>query len=109
MLLSIPRDSGLAPPVILIAALVLDALLVELGPVFRILPHPVALVGGLTGWLDRRLNRERRSTGTRLARGIAVTVLMAAPAGVRSDEHTSEPQTILRRSSALLRSNKNKT
>ena len=54
-----PETAGLAPPAILFLALMLDALVGEFGPLFRILPHPVALMGGLIGWFDRRLNREQ--------------------------------------------------
>lgn len=81
MLLAGFLDGGLAPPMILIAAFLLDALVGEFGPLFRVVPHPVVLIGRLTGWLDRRLNRERRSLRTRLARGVFVAVFMVALAG----------------------------
>jgi adenosylcobinamide-phosphate synthase len=76
-----PDSVLLAPPVILLAALLLDAIFGEFGPLFRVLPHPVALIGGLTGWFDRRLNRENRSVGARLVRGAVVALLIAALAG----------------------------
>ena len=69
---------GIASPVILFMALLLDAVFGEFGPLFRLLPHPVAMIGGLTGWFDRRLNRERRSEGARLMRGFVVTLFMVA-------------------------------
>jgi adenosylcobinamide-phosphate synthase len=71
-----PESAGFAPPVILFLALLLDAMFGEFGPLFRMLPHPVALIGGLVGWFDRRLNRETRPARTRLMRGIVVTFLM---------------------------------
>ncbi len=78
------ESAGLAPPVILFLALVVDAVVGEFGPLFRMLPHPVAWIGSLTGWFDRRLNRERRSENARFVRGLVVVVLMvglAAAAG----------------------------
>jgi adenosylcobinamide-phosphate synthase len=77
-----PESVLLSPLVILLAALLIDAVFGEFGPLFRVLPHPVALVGGLTGWCDRRLNRERRGPRTRFVRGLVVTVFIVALAGV---------------------------
>lgn len=77
-------SAGISPPVILFLALALDAVFGEFGPVFRILPHPVAIIGSLTGWFDRRLNRERRSEAARFVRGLVISLLMvvlAAGAG----------------------------
>ncbi len=71
-----PEIAGLSIAAILFAALVIDAVFGEFGPLFRVIPHPVALIGGLVGWLDRRLNRERRSAAARRARGAFVVVLM---------------------------------
>ena len=65
-------------PVILFLALLLDAVVGEFGPLFRVLPHPVAMIGGLTGWFDRRLNRARRGERVRAFRGMMVTLLMIA-------------------------------
>ncbi|MDA0787441.1 MAG: cobalamin biosynthesis protein, partial [Proteobacteria bacterium] len=64
-----PEIAGLSIAAILFAALVMDAVFGEFGPLFRVIPHPVALIGGLVGWLDRRLNREQRSAAARRARG----------------------------------------
>ncbi|RZV98490.1 MAG: hypothetical protein EX266_17390, partial [Rhodobacteraceae bacterium] len=57
--------SGLLPPLVLLAALLIDAIVGEFGPLFRVLPHPVAMIGAVTDWLDRRLNRERRAAAAR--------------------------------------------
>tara|TARA_R110002110_G_scaffold415612_6_gene652131 strand:+ start:159439 stop:160434 length:996 start_codon:yes stop_codon:yes gene_type:complete len=73
-----PETAGLSPAAILFAALVIDAIFGEFGPLFRVIPHPVAIIGGLVGWLDRRLNRERRSDAARRMRGAVVVVLMVA-------------------------------
>ncbi|MBO6783090.1 MAG: cobalamin biosynthesis protein [Alphaproteobacteria bacterium] len=72
------ESAGLAPPVILFLALLLDALVGEFGPLFRVIPHPVAWIGALVGWLDRRLNRARRSDRARAVRGFLVLVFMIA-------------------------------
>ena len=70
--------SGLLPPLVLLAALLIDAIVGELGPLFRVLPHPVAMIGAVTGWLDRRLNRDRRGASTRAFRGAIVALGLAA-------------------------------
>lgn len=70
--------SGLLPPIVLLAALLIDAIVGEFGPLFRVLPHPVALIGAVTGWLERRLNRARRAASTRAVRGALVAVGLAA-------------------------------
>lgn len=66
-------------PLILLMALALDAVLGD--P--RWLPHPVRFLGALTGALDRRLNRPRRSALDRMMRGlIAVIVVVGLAAFV---------------------------
>ncbi len=67
---------------VLLAALVLDALFGEMGKLFRLIPHPVAALGRLIGALERRLNRAERSASARFWRGFftafAVVGLAAA-------------------------------
>jgi adenosylcobinamide-phosphate synthase len=58
---------------LLFMAIALDAALGEMGPLFRILPHPVVLIGRVIGLLDRRLNRPERSGPERRIRGVLVT------------------------------------
>lgn len=77
-----PETAGVALPIILFLALLLDAIVGEFGPLFRVLPHPVALAGGLIGWFDRRLNRETRTARMRVIRGFVVAVLMVGLAAV---------------------------
>ena len=62
---------GPGAPLILLLALVLDALIGD--P--RWFPHPIRLIGWLTGFLEKRLNRERRSATDRVIRGL-ITVLL---------------------------------
>ncbi|HWK47576.1 MAG TPA: adenosylcobinamide-phosphate synthase CbiB [Stellaceae bacterium] len=70
-------DGGVLLPL----ALILDGLIGE-AP-FRYLPHPVVLIGGAIGFLDRRLNREHRTDRTRRLRGLAVLVaLVSIGAGI---------------------------
>ncbi len=71
--------SGLMPqnlPIALILALAMlfDALVGDPRWFYRIVPHPVVLIGKPIGFLDRRLNREGRSETDRMIRG-AVTVV----------------------------------
>jgi len=70
--------AGLALPMVLLGALTLDALVGDPPWLWRRLPHPVALAGGLTGWLDRRLNRPQRGARTRFVRGLAVALTLTA-------------------------------
>ena len=72
------ESAGFAPPVILFLALLLDALVGEFGPLFRVLPHPVTWAGSLVDWFDRRLNRPQRSERARAIRGLLVLVFMVA-------------------------------
>jgi adenosylcobinamide-phosphate synthase len=75
--------SPVDPLLLLLAALALDMVVGDLPVAFRVVPHPVALVGRAVGWLDLRLNRERRSARARRMRGIvAVAVLVLAAASI---------------------------
>jgi adenosylcobinamide-phosphate synthase len=73
--------TGTANPfLVLLLALALDFALGDLGALWRILPHPVAWVGGAIGWLDRRLNRLERSDAARRWRGIFSVALLSMAA-----------------------------
>ncbi|WP_135450755.1 MULTISPECIES: adenosylcobinamide-phosphate synthase CbiB [Tabrizicola] len=62
----------------LIAALLLDAVFGEPKPIWDRVPHPAVLMGRLVDWLDRHLNQGE----ARKARGVlAVVVLLAAGLG----------------------------
>ena len=60
------------PLVILLAALILDALIGDPPLLWRVLPHPVAIIGGIAAWLERKLNRDFRGPRDRLFRGALV-------------------------------------
>ena len=55
---------------IAVAALAFDALIGDPDWLWRRLGHPVALIGALIGYLDRRLNREHHSQQQRKSAGI---------------------------------------
>ena len=58
MLFAHPQDGlALDPLLILFAALLVDALVGDMKPLFKHVPHPVELVGRAIAWFDRRLER----------------------------------------------------
>lgn len=61
---------------ILLAALILDWIVGDMRWLFRRLPHPVAMVGGLIGLLERKLNRLERGETNRIVRGFVVVVIV---------------------------------
>ena len=61
---------------ILTTGLLGDAALGEMGPLFRLIPHPVVMAGGLIGWLDRHLNRAGRTPNSLRYRGVAVAIVL---------------------------------
>ena len=58
-------NAAVDPLIILFLALVLDAAVGDMRWLFRFVPHPVAMLGGVIAFLERRLNREARSDATR--------------------------------------------
>jgi len=79
----IESTSGFDPLVLLLLALVLDAAVGGMGIVFKLLPHPVVLLGGLISWLDHKLNRPQRSQMDRAIRGaIAVIFIITLVGGL---------------------------
>lgn len=70
---------------LLAVAFAIDALAGDPDMIWRRVPHPVTIIGGLVGWLDRVLNRAELSAGWRRALGgIAILLLVevAAIAGL---------------------------
>jgi adenosylcobinamide-phosphate synthase len=73
---------------LLLLALLLDAVFGEMPLLFRLVPHPVVLIGRAIAAADRRLNRIERSERARLIRGGLVTlVLVAAAAAIGAAIH----------------------
>ena len=68
------------PLIILLAALILDALIGDPPLLWRTLPHPVAIIGNIAGFLERKLNRPFRGQRDRLFRGALVAAGMTLAA-----------------------------
>lgn len=68
------------PLLILLAALVLDALIGDPAWLWRAIPHPVALIGQAIGAFEHKLNRDKRSDRDRRVRGalLAAGLTLAA-------------------------------
>ena len=73
--------SGLDPLILLLLGIVLDAYLGEARLLFKWTGHPVAWIGGLIGFLDAKLNRQKRSDLDRPIRGALVVVVVVFVAG----------------------------
>lgn len=75
--------AGPDPLLILFLALVLDAYVGDPPLVYRVIPHPLAVMGRLAAGLTRRLDRPQRSDATRRARGFlgAVVLMVLGLAG----------------------------
>jgi adenosylcobinamide-phosphate synthase len=65
------------PLALLLGALILDAFVGEMAPLFRWVPHPIAALGYLIGFLENKLNREHRSERNRNLLGIVLVLLIA--------------------------------
>ena len=61
---------------ILALALVIDAIIGDPDWLWRRVPHPVAMIGGLIAFFDKNLNRDDLSPRRRVARGIATIGLI---------------------------------
>lgn len=75
---------ALDPALVLLAAMLIDAVIGDPRWLWRAVPHPVVWVGGLIGWFDRKLNREERSNVNRTVRGaiaVAITLALAGALG----------------------------
>jgi adenosylcobinamide-phosphate synthase len=68
-------------PLLLLAALALDAVVGDPDWLWRRAPHPVVLIGRLISTLDQRLNRETDTFETRRRFGIAAVVILLAICG----------------------------
>jgi len=77
----IGSQSGFDPLVLLLLALVLDAVVGGMGFVYKVLPHPVVVLGKLISWFDNKLNRPQRSPMDRALRGAATVIVIVALVG----------------------------
>jgi adenosylcobinamide-phosphate synthase len=73
---------GVDPLVLLGMALLAEAIFGGFPVLFRVFRHPLARVEGAVDWLDRKLNREQRSEGTRAFRGLLALVAVIVAAAV---------------------------
>ncbi|MFQ5958089.1 MAG: adenosylcobinamide-phosphate synthase CbiB [Alphaproteobacteria bacterium] len=73
---------GPHPLILLLFALLLDAYIGDPPGIYRLVPHPVALMGRMAAGLERRLNREERGVVTRRVRGALVVVVLVGLAAV---------------------------
>nr|WP_031335941.1 adenosylcobinamide-phosphate synthase CbiB [Rhodopseudomonas sp. B29] len=63
-------------------ALACDAMIGDPDWLWCKLPHPVVIIGGLIGWLDRSLNRESWAAGARRAAGVIAVIVLVICGGV---------------------------
>ncbi len=68
--------AGPGPLVLLLFALAFDAYIGDPPLLYRVIPHPVAVMGRLVASFERRLNRRERSDRNRRFRGFLVAVLL---------------------------------
>lgn len=74
-------EGAFDPLVLLLLALMLDGYLGDMAWLFRRVRHPVAVLGSVIDWLERKLNRERRSATDRALRGALTVLIVCALAG----------------------------
>ena len=70
------------PLLVLVAALVIDALFGDMPAIFRHIPHPVVLAGRAIAFFDRKLNRDTRSEASRRERGIVTVIVLVGGAAL---------------------------
>jgi adenosylcobinamide-phosphate synthase len=68
------------PLLILLTALVVDGVIGDPPRLWRVIPHPVALIGRAIAACDRKLNRDKRSDIDRRIRGAVTAVVMTLAA-----------------------------
>ena len=73
--------AGFDPLVLLLMAVLLEAYFGRLG-IFKIIPHPVSIIGGAIRWLEIKLNRDKRSNMDRAIRGAISVLIIVIAAGV---------------------------
>ena len=71
-----PDPGSTDPLLLLLAALLIDAVIGDPAWLYGYLPHPVALIGQMIAALERRLNLAERSDRVRRALGILTVVLV---------------------------------
>ncbi|HEY4135452.1 MAG TPA: adenosylcobinamide-phosphate synthase CbiB [Alphaproteobacteria bacterium] len=72
----LPGPGGPPPALLMLLALVLEWPTAGFAWAFRVLPHPVVLIGKLTAGFESRLNRDGRTRGVLRLRGAATVVVV---------------------------------
>ncbi len=67
---------GFDPLVLLLMALFVEAYIGEAKRLFKVVRHPVVIIGNVTAFFERKLNRESRSEADRAVRGALVVVFL---------------------------------
>jgi len=70
------RAQGFDPIILLIVAIITEAIFAGFPLVYRFVRHPVVIIGGLIQWFDDKLNRDNRSNIDRALRGAMVVVVI---------------------------------
>jgi len=71
------QGGPVAPLLLLLAALVIDAVVGDPPLLWRTIPHPVMIIGRTIGFLDAKLNRPQRSPLDRRLRGAVAALTLA--------------------------------
>lgn len=74
------QGGPVAPLLLLLAALVIDAVIGDPPRLWRAIPHPVMIIGRAIGFLDAKLNRPQRSPLDRRLRGAFAALTLAGSA-----------------------------
>ena len=74
-------EGGFDPLILLVFALIVEAVLGRYPGFGRWPGAPAAVMAGFISWCDRKLNREGRSLGDRAARGAVVTLILVCLVG----------------------------
>ncbi len=77
----ISGPAGFDPLFALLLAMAVEAGVGSANFVFRFVRHPVAIIGGLIGGLDKKLNRENRSPMDRAVRGFITVIIVVTVCG----------------------------
>ena len=73
--LSAHTNAGFDPLILLLLAIMLEGYFGRFEMLFKMVPHPVSLIGNFIRFLEKKLNREKRSNMDRAMRG-AMSVLL---------------------------------
>ncbi len=80
LIFNMTGPGGFDPLVLLLLALIVEAYVGEARRVFKVIRHPVIIIGDVIGFFDRKLNREGRSEVDRAMRGALVVAFIVTAA-----------------------------